>query len=67
LFLDIQNILLSKQQAPPYYTFKRSADNTTFETTDGGAVKNDGSNAIPVLLENNDLSVTPSIGVIFEF
>ena len=67
LFLDIQNILLTKQQSAPYYTFKRNADNTAFETTDGSPVKNDGSNAVPKLLENDDLSVTPSIGVIFEF
>ena len=67
LFVDIQNILLFRQQSAPNYTFKRNADNTGFETTDGNAVKNDGSNAIPVILQNDDLSATPTIGVIFEF
>jgi hypothetical protein len=55
------------QESPPSYTFKRNADNTDFETTDGAPVKPDGSNAIPMILENNSLSLTPTIGVIFEF
>lgn len=67
LFIDIQNVLLTKQESAPYYTFKRNADNTGFESTDGKPVKSDGSNGIPVILENNDLSVTPTIGFIFEF
>ena len=67
LFIDIQNILLQKQESTPYYTFKRNADNTDFETTDGASLKSDGSNAIPYILENNSLSVTPSIGIVFEF
>lgn len=67
LFIDVQNILLFKQEASPYYTFKRNADNTGFETTDGNPIKTDGSNAIPAIIENNSLSVTPTIGIIFEF
>ncbi|PBQ30580.1 TonB-dependent receptor [Sphingobacteriaceae bacterium] len=67
LFVDVQNILLFRQQSAPNYTFKRNADNTGFETTDGNPVKNDGSNAIPVILQNDDLSATPTIGIIFEF
>lgn len=67
LFIDVQNILLFRQQSAPNYTFMRNADNTGFETTDQNPVKPDGSNAIPVILQNNDLSVTPTIGVIFEF
>ncbi|MBL7933863.1 MAG: TonB-dependent receptor, partial [Bacteroidia bacterium] len=35
LFIDIQNALLFKQESAPSYTFKRNADNTGFETTDG--------------------------------
>ncbi|MBL7930758.1 MAG: hypothetical protein JNL60_02590, partial [Bacteroidia bacterium] len=67
LFIDIQNALLFKQESAPSYTFKRNADNTGFETTDGMPVESDGSNAIPVILQNKDLSVTPTIGFIFEF
>lgn len=67
VFIDVQNILLFRQQGVPSYTFKRNENNTAFETTDQNAIKQDGSNAVPVILENNDLSVTPTIGVIFEF
>ena len=67
VFIDVQNILLFRQQGVPSYTFKRNEDNTGFETTDQNAIKQDGSNAVPVILQNNDLSVTPTIGVIFEF
>lgn len=67
LFLDVQNAFLFLQESAPYYTFKRNDDNTGFATTDGKAVKLDGSNAIPLILENKSLSVTPTIGFIFEF
>lgn len=67
VYLDIQNILNQKTESNPYYTFERNADNTAFETTNGQPVAPDGSNAIPVLLENKSGRVLPSIGVIFEF
>lgn len=67
LFLDVTNFYGAKNAASPYYTFKRNADNTGFVTTDGAAIKPDGSNAIPVLLPNDDVSVTPTIGLIIEF
>lgn len=67
LFIDFQNVLMSVQYAAPYYTFKRKADNSGFETTDGLALKTDGSNAIPVILQNESKTITPSIGFTFEF
>ncbi len=67
LFIDVQNALLFRQESAPDYTFKRNEQNTAFASTDGGPVNADGSNAIPVILSNNDLSVTPTIGFIFEF
>ena len=66
-FIDVQNMTAFKQQPNPSYTFKRNADNTGFETTDGAAAKLDGSNCIPVILQNSSLSATPTIGLIFEF
>lgn len=66
-FLDFQNILMLTQEAAPYYTFKRKADNSGFETTDGLSLKSDGSNGIPVILKNENKTVTPSIGFTFEF
>jgi len=67
LFIDFQNVLMSVQYGAPYYTFKRKADNSGFETTDGQALKLDGSNGMPVILENESKTVTPSIGFTFEF
>jgi outer membrane receptor for ferrienterochelin and colicin len=66
-YLDIQNLLAFKQETPSYYTFQRNDDNTGFATTDGLPLKADGSNAVPILLPNLSATVTPNIGVIFEF
>ncbi len=67
IFIDFQNILMITQDSAPYYTFKRKDDNSGFETTDGGPLKLDGSNGIPVILNNTSKTVTPSIGFTFEF
>jgi outer membrane receptor for ferrienterochelin and colicin len=67
VFLDITNWYAAKNPAVPEYTFKRNAANTAFETTDGQAVRPDGSNAIPTRVKNEDAFVTPSIGLIVEF
>ena len=66
-YIDIQNLLGIKQQTPSYYTFKRNEDNTGFATTDGQPLQPDGSNAIPIIIPNESATVTPTIGVIFEF
>ncbi len=66
-YVDIQNILGFDQETPPYYTFKRNEDNTGFATTDGQPLQSNGSNAIPLLIANDQSTVTPTIGVIFEF
>jgi outer membrane cobalamin receptor len=67
VFLDVTNWYIAKSSAVPSYTFKRTADNSAFATTDGLPVKPNGSNAIPTLLKNDEASVTPSIGFIVEF
>lgn len=67
LFLDVTNWYAARSAAIPEYTFKRTADNTAFETTDGMPVKPDGSNAIPTRVKNDDPFVTPTIGLIIEF
>jgi hypothetical protein len=66
-YVDIQNLFAFKQESPPYYTFKRNEDNTGFATTDGEPLKLDGSNAIPIIIQNESRLITPTIGVIFEF
>jgi len=67
LFVDITNWYLAKSPAQASYTFQRNATNTGFLTTDGQPIQNNGSNAIPFLLSNNDANVTPTIGFIIEF
>jgi len=67
LFLDFQNVLMTTQENAPYYTFKRTKDNSGYETTDGKPLNLNGSNGIPIILENKSRTVTPSIGLTFEF
>ena len=67
LFLDVTNWYIAKSTAVPSYTFKRTDDNTAFVTTDGLPLKANGSNAIPILLKNDEPSVQPTIGFIVEF
>ncbi len=67
LFLDIQNFYGFKSAGIPQYTFKRNASNTAFETTNGQPIQQNGSNAIPFILENRDGNILPTIGLILEF
>ncbi len=67
LFIDIQNLLNTVNPAPDQYTFQRTADGSGFATTDGSALRLDGSNAIPLLLTNTEGSLLPSLGFIVEF
>ncbi len=67
LFLDITNVYGSVQPAVPEFTFKRTADNSTFLTTDGKPLKADGSNGIPYIINSNSAVVIPTIGFILEF
>lgn len=67
LFLDFQNVLLHKTPYLPRFTFQRNEDNTGFATTDGNAIANDGSNAIPYIIDQRSATIVPSIGFIFEF
>ena len=67
LFLDVTNWYGAKSFQSPSFTFKRNDTNTAFVTTDGKPVVSNGSNAIPFFLKNEDVTTTPSIGVIVEF
>ncbi|WP_187260669.1 TonB-dependent receptor [Pontibacter beigongshangensis] len=67
LFLDVANILASKTPGYDRYTFQRNSDNSGFATTDGAALRADGSNAIPVVLNNDDGNLVPTLGFIVEF
>jgi hypothetical protein len=67
LYIDVQNLLRFPSPDLPEYTFKRNADNTDFLTTDGQPLKTDGSNAIPLILQDESPFFVPTIGFIFEF
>lgn len=67
IFLDIQNWYRSTNFGLPQYTFKRNDDNTAFLTTDGQPIQQNGSNAIPLILPNEDNTFLPTIGFIVEF
>lgn len=67
LFLDIQNLFQFDTPSLPNYTFKRLDDNSGFATTDNQPLKEDGSNAIPTILQTNTPFFVPSIGFIVEF
>ena len=67
IYIDIQNLFKAPSPAIPDYTFKRNADNTDFETTDGQALTPNGSNGIPILLQDQTPLSIPAIGFIFEF
>ena len=67
VFLDLNNWYGAKSYGIPQYTFKRNETNTAFLTSDGAALKPDGSNAIPLILPNADVQFTPTFGFIVEF
>jgi hypothetical protein len=67
LYIDIQNLFQFPSPSLPQYTFKRNADNTDFLTTDGQPLQQDGSNAIPLILQDESPFFVPTIGFIFEF
>ncbi|RYU79171.1 TonB-dependent receptor [Hymenobacter persicinus] len=66
-YVDVQNVLARKSPATDNYSFQRTEDNAAFVTTDGQPLHPDGSNAIPVLINNESALVTPTIGFIVEF
>ncbi len=67
LFIDVQNLFQFGTPSLPNYTFKRNADNSDFLTTDSQPLNQDGSNAIPLILQRDDPFFVPTIGFIFEF
>lgn len=67
IFIDLQNAFLQLNPAFPNYTFARTDDNAGWATSDGAPLLQDGSNAIPVILSNNDAVVVPTLGFIIEW
>jgi hypothetical protein len=67
LFLDVTNWWAAKTEAYAKYTFQRDLTTGAFITTDGLPVHPNGDNAIPLILNNADATVLPTIGFIIEF
>ena len=67
VFMDIQNALLQPSPSFPNYTWQRNANNSGFATTNGLPLAANGSNAIPLILKNNDPQITPTLGFVVEF
>lgn len=67
LFLDLINAVPVESPAFPRYTFQQNTDGTGFATTDGQALRLDGSNAIPFILPNDRGTPIPTLGFIVEF
>lgn len=66
-FVDFQNVFLYKTPYLPNFTFERNSSNTDFQTTDHQPIQLDGSNAIPLILNDRKATIVPAIGFIFEF
>ncbi len=66
-FIDVTNALVQQTQGLPNYTFRRLADNSGWDTTDGNELQPDGSNAQPIILDNLSGNLLPTIGLIIEF
>lgn len=67
VFIDIQNVSNFSSPGSERYTFKRNEDNTAFATTDGQPLRQDGMNAVPLILRDTDGSILPTLGFILEF
>lgn len=67
LFIDIQNLFQTAQQAYPSYAFERNADNTGWATNNGQPIQSNGSNALPLILNNTNTTFLPTFGFILEF
>lgn len=67
VFLDVANWYLAKNETADQYAWERNADNTAFKTSDGQAIKADGSNAIPTKIKDDAVNVIPTLGIIVLF
>ncbi len=67
LYLDLQNALVSKNPEFPQYTFKRNEDSSAFITSDNQPLQQNGSNAVPLILNAPTGNLLPTIGFIVEF
>ncbi len=62
----MQNAFLTPGPTLPSYTFGRTEDNSALCLGRWLALQLDGSNAIPLILDQGDATVLPTIGFIIE-
>jgi len=67
IYIDIQNAFAKVNASLPNYTFQRTADNSSWLSTDGNQIRADGTNAIPLILNDDTALILPSFGFILEF
>jgi len=67
IYIDIQNAFAKVNSSLPNYTFQRTADNSSWLSTDGNQIRADGTNAIPLILNDDTALILPSFGFILEF
>lgn len=67
VFFDVQNAFVQRNPAYPQFTLRRNANNSDFVTSDGQTLRADGKNGQPIILANDEPSVVPTLGFIFEF
>ena len=67
LFIDVQNWTAFKSPVLPQYTFDRNLETGAFITSDGQALRSDGSNAFPKIIVESSSTPLPTIGFILEF
>ncbi len=67
IYYDMTNAYAAVQPSTPTFTFKRTADNKSYQTTDGKPLNANGSNGIPYIIDNSSAVVIPTVGLIVEF
>lgn len=67
VFLDVSNWWGARSVSFPKYSFERDLATGAFVTLDGQPIRPDGSNAVPIIINDDDPVVLPTIGFIIEF
>ncbi len=67
VFIDISNWWGAKSVAFPKYSFERDLATGAFLTSDNQPLLVNGSNGIPIIINDDDPVVLPTIGFIIEF
>ncbi|HEU4470860.1 MAG TPA: TonB-dependent receptor [Flavisolibacter sp.] len=67
IYLDVSNWWGARSVAYPNYALQRDLATGAYLTTNGQPIAPDASNGIPIILNNDDPVILPTIGFIIEF